>query len=336
MYLDELIKTVASGQDLDEAQTMALFEGIVSGALDREQIKSFLFDIARKGPSISEIVGAARVMRRHVTPIACANPNAIDTCGTGGDGISTFNVSTAAAIVASAAGATVAKHGNHTHSRRSGSAECIRALGVNIDLKPDRVAECLNTVGIAFLYAVKLHPAMARVAEIRREIVRPTIFNLLGPLTNPAGVTRQIIGVPRPELLEPMAQALLQLGVVHGIVVHGCGLCDFTVTGRSTYVEVAGESIRSHEIDPTDLGFETHDLGELCIESPAESAVMIREVLTGNRGGPRNHTVLNAAAALVVAGVAPDLGQGLALAATAIDSGAAHTKLQGLIEFTNS
>jgi anthranilate phosphoribosyltransferase len=334
--LDRLLTDVADGRDLDAAATQFVFEAIVAGRLAPPRIQQFLIDLSNKGVTVAELVGAARVMRQSVTPVECRVATAIDTCGTGGDGISTFNVSTAAAIVASAAGAVVAKHGNRSHSRRSGSAECLTALGVRTDLSPERLSECLHEIGIAFLHAARLHPAMAIVADIRRQIGRPTIFNLLGPLTNPAGVRRQIIGVPRPELLETMARALIDLGFDRGIVVHGGGLCDFTITGPSGFIQIDGNQVREDQLTPEQLGLQTRDLSELLVESPEQSAVVIRGVLDGNDTAARQHTLLNAAAALWVAGVADDLREGLTLAGHSIDNGAAASKLDQLIAFTNA
>lgn len=330
------VSIVEYGGHLSEDQSCAAIEAIVSGSLDDASIERFLRAMMAKGESVDELVGGARAMRRHVTPIECRHADAIDTCGTGGDGISTFNVSTAAAIVAAAAGAKVAKHGNRTNSRKSGSAEALSALGVNIDAPPDVVARCLNEIGIGFLFAAKLHPAMGRVVHIRRAIGRPTIFNLLGPLTNPAGVKRQIIGVPRPGLIPKIAAALQRLGATHAIVVHGSdGLCDFTITGASRFAELRDGRIEEREIEPATAGLGTQGMEGLRVDSPSASAEMIRLVLSGENGAARDHTLLNAAAALVVANVSGDMADGVLRASAAIDSGAARDVLGRLVQWTN-
>lgn len=308
---------------------------MAGGATD-DEIERFLRAMAAKGESIEELVGGASAMRQHVSRVECRHPDAIDTCGTGGDGISTFNVSTAAGIVAAAAGARVAKHGNRTNSRRSGSAEVLIALGVQIDVPPSVVSRCLDELGIGFLFAAKLHPAMGRVAPIRRKIGTPTFFNLLGPLANPAAVRRQIIGVPRLHLVPLMADALRRLGAVRAMVVNGDdGLCDFTITGPSRFAELQDGQIRIRTMDPEAAGLAVQPIKLLRIDSPEESAEMIRAIFAGARGAARDHTLLNAAAALVVAGLSPDFAEGANRAAAAIDSGDAGRVLEGLVRLTN-
>jgi anthranilate phosphoribosyltransferase len=329
--IEECTELAEHGRGLTRAQAADVFGEIMSGRLADEQLARFLAALADQGETVDEIVGAAEVLRRHVTPIRCDDPDAVDTCGTGGDGISTFNVSTAAAIVAAAAGATVAKHGNRTTTRRSGSAEVLHALGVNIDAAPPVVERCLREARIGFLHAAKLHPAMKHAAGARRMLARRTIFNLLGPLTNPAGVRRQIVGVPRRELMLTIAEALRQLGAVHAFVVHGHdGLCDLTITGPSSCVELCAGRLTERTISPREFGLEPGRLEDLLADSPAASATAIRAVLAGELGPRRNHTLLNAAAALVVAGVASDMADGLARAADAVDGGAAAVTLAKL------
>lgn len=332
--LDEATRHVAEGNSLSTEQTDSLFMALMAGRFAPDAVGHFLRALAARGETIDEIVGAARVLRRHVTAVPCDDPNAIDTCGTGGDGISTFNVSTAAAIVAAGAGATVAKHGNRTHSRRSGSADVLEALGVPIDLSPPRLGDCLREIGIAFLHAARLHPAMAVVASVRRAIGTPTIFNYLGPLTNPAAVTRQIIGVPRAELLPLIAEALRRLGAVHAWVVHGDdGLCDLTTTTTSRYIEVRDGRLTEYSIAPEDGDLPRSNSLDLLVNSPAHSADVIRAVLSGRPGPVRHHTLLNAGAAMVVAGRANSLREGITLAAESIDTGRAAAKLEALIRF---
>ncbi|MFQ5423872.1 MAG: anthranilate phosphoribosyltransferase [Phycisphaerae bacterium] len=325
---DTLIDAVRAGRDLSRTETAELFAELMGGRLDGDRIASLLIGLAEKGETVDEIVGAAQVMRRHFIGVGCDDADAIDTCGTGGDGISTFNVSTVAAIVAAAAGARVAKHGNRTNTRRSGSAEALAQLGVNIDAPNETVVRCLREIGIAFLYAARLHPAMRHAAEVRRRLGRPTLFNLLGPLTNPAGVRRQVVGVPRVELTDRIARALRELGAVHALVVHGGdGLCDLTVTAPSVCVELRDGNLTTNTVTPEDVGLARGPLDALRIDGPAASADAIRAILAGESGPRRDHTLLNAAAALVVAGIATDLADGVTRGAAAIDSGAARAKL---------
>ncbi|MEK6644341.1 MAG: anthranilate phosphoribosyltransferase [Planctomycetota bacterium] len=326
-----LIDRIIRGENLAQDESATLFESIMTGEVPADAAERVLRALSDRGETVDEIVGAATVLRRHVTRIPVEFPDAIDTCGTGGDGISTFNVSTAAAIVAAAAGAKVAKHGNRSYTRKSGSAEVLTELGVDVDASPAVVARCIREVGIGFLHAARLHPAMARVAEIRRKIGKPTIFNMLGPLTNPAGVRRQIIGVPRDAWIERVALALSKLGTVHAFVV--CGenrLCDFTITGPSRYAEIRGTQVTMHEISPSALNMKFAPLESLLVSSPRESAAAIRAVLNGETGPRRDHTLFNSAAALVVAGVAADFAQGLTLATRAIDTGETSRTLVAL------
>ena len=333
---DKLIEAPIAGRDLTRPQAATVFSELMTGRLPDDAIERFLTALADKGETVDEIVGAAEVMRRHADRVECDESNAIDTCGTGGDGISTFNVSTAAALVAAGAGAKVAKHGNRSNSRKSGSAEVLQALGVNIDAPPAVVAECIREAGIGFLFAAQLHPARKHVVPIRRKIGRPTIFNLLGPLTNPASVKRQIVGVPRFDLMKKIASALRQLGSKRVMVVHGHdGLCDFTITGPSSYVELRDDHFKEHTIEPKDVGLDSAPLDALRIDSPAQSAEAIRSILDGKLGPRRDHTILNAAAALVVAGVATDLPDGVRRAAESIDGGAAANALNRLVELSS-
>ena len=333
---EQLTDVVATGRDLSRAQSADAFSEIMRGGLPDDRIAAFLAALADKGETVDEIVGAAQVMRRHATPIKCEDPNAVDTCGTGGDGISTFNVSTAAAIVAAAAGARVAKHGNRTNTRKSGSAEALAALGVNIETPPHVVEESIREAGIGFLFAAQLHPAMKHAAPARKILARRTIFNILGPLTNPAGVRRQIVGVPRPDLLDMIAGALRELGTVRAFVVNGeDGLCDFTITGCSRYVELLDGELRDGTCCPEDVGLRRGEPEALRVDSPTESAAVIRAVLSGASGAPRDHTLLNAAAALVTAGTASTFRDGVDRSARAIDSGAAQRTLDELVRITS-
>lgn len=330
-FLEKLI----AGHDLNRAESARAFELIMSGQTDNAAIGAFLAALATKGETVDEIVGAAEAMRARVTPIRC-DADCIDTCGAGGDGISTFNVSTTAALVAASAGATVAKHGNVTNTRVSGSAEVLQALGVNIECASSVVERCLGEIRIGFLFARKLHPAMKHAAPVRRALGVRTIFNLLGPLTNPAGARRQVLGVPQPELTEKMAEVLRRLGAVRAMVVHGLdGLCDLTVTDKTRVTELCHDEIKTRHVSPEDVNLRRASLADLTVASPQESAATVRRILSGEPGPPRDHTLLNAAAALVVAGSANDLGHGLQLAAEAVDDGRARETLTRLIELTN-
>jgi len=326
-----LRSVIDRGAVLTREESAAVFSAIMEGRVADDELERFLIALADRGETIDEIVGAAEAMRGHVTRIECPFPDAIDTCGTGGDGISTFNVSTAAAIVAAAGGAKVAKHGNRSNNRRSGSAEELAAMGVNIDAPPHTVGRCIAEIGVGFLFAARLHSAMKRVVPIRRRLGRHTIFNLIGPLTNPAGVRRQLIGVPNLGWMEKIAEALRRLGCVRAIVVHGDdGLCDFTITAQSRYVDLTGGVLSRRGIQPEDVGLARGLLKELLITSPEESAGVIRDVFAGRPGPCRDHTLINAAAALVVAGVAEDLRDGVDRAADAIDTGRAASTLAAL------
>ncbi len=335
---DSLIASVRDGRDLSRDETAGLFAELMGGRMSQLQIDTLLTALADKGETVDEIVGAAGVMRKHAIRVACDDPNAIDTCGTGGDGVSTFNVSTAAAIVAAAAGATVAKHGNRSNTRKSGSAEVLAELGIDVDAEPDtdRLAACLRECRIAFLHAAKLHPAMRHAAAARRRLARPTIFNLLGPLTNPAGVTRQVLGVPRIDLMARIAAALRELGAVHVLVVHGDGLCDLSVTGPSQIIELRHGTMETRAVTPEDVGLKRGRLDDLRIDSPQQSAAAIRSILLGESGSRRDHTLFNAAAALVAAGVASDLANGVRRSIEAIDSQAAARTLERWVAFSRA
>jgi anthranilate phosphoribosyltransferase len=334
--IDSLADQVLAGRDLTRREAADVFAEIMSGRLADQQIERLLAALADKGEAVDEIVGAAEAMRRQVLAVECADVNAIDTCGTGGDGISTFNVSTAAAIVAAGAGATVAKHGNRTTTRKSGSAEVMRALGVHIDAPPEVVTRCICEAGIGFLYAAQLHPAMKHALAARKNLGRRTIFNLLGPLTNPAGVRRQVVGVPSTALLDKIGVALGQLGAAHALIVHGHGgVCDFSISGTSHFVELREGRLRAGTISPEDVGLISRPIEAVFTESPEASADIIRAILAGEAGPCRDCTLLNAAAALVVAGIASSFAEGVTRAAAAIDSGAAARKLALLVEITS-
>jgi len=330
-----ILEQLVASRDLSRADARRAFEFIMTGQAPESMIGAFLAALATKGETVDEIVGAAQAMREVCTPVRCSR-DCIDTCGTGGDGISTFNVSTTAALIAAAAGAVVAKHGNRTNTRVCGSAEVLAALGVNIEADVPTVERCLERVGIGFLYARKLHPAMKYAAPVRQAMGIRTVFNVLGPLTNPAGARRQIVGVPRANQTESLATVLGELGAVHAWVVHGLdGLCDLTVTSETQVSEWKNGGVHTFRVRPEDVGLARAARSMLLVDSPAASAVAVRAILNGETGPRRAHAALNAAAALVVAGVASDLSDGVDRAQAALDSGAAAATLARLIEESN-
>lgn len=331
----QVLEQLIDKRDLSPGQAQDLFTRIMAGQLGPAQIAAALTALAAKGETAEEITGAALALRACVTPICCP-ADAIDTCGTGGDGISTFNVSTTAALIAAAAGVTVAKHGNRSHSRVSGSAEVLRELGVNIDADVPTVERCLEQAHIGFLFAPALHPAMKHAGPVRKALGIRTLFNLLGPLVNPAGVRRQVIGVPRAALTETLAAVLAELGSRHVWVVHGWdGLCDLTITGPTRVTEMKAGQFATFEVTPADVGLTVAPLDALRVDSPAASAARVRDILAGTPGPCRDHAVLNAGAAILIGGRAGDLPAAVAVAQTAIDSGAAATTLEALVRLSH-
>lgn len=318
---------LAAGRDLSRETACEVFARMMAGELSESVIGALLGAFLVKGECVGELVGAAEAMRAVMVRVPC-EADCIDTCGTGGDGVSTFNVSTTAAIIASAAGAVVAKHGNRSATRVSGSSEVMGELGIDVDAAPDVAERCLREIGLGYLNAQRLHPAMKHAAPVRRALPVRTLFNLLGPLTNPARARRQLLGVPREGLLDLMAEALRELGAAHVWVVHGAdGLCDLSITGPSKVVELRDGVIQRFVVAPEQVGLRRAKLGELLVESPAQSAAVVERILAGAPGPCRDHALLNSAGALVVAGVAADLPTGIRRAAEAIDSGAAREKL---------
>jgi anthranilate phosphoribosyltransferase len=328
----ETIRKLVDGKHLSREETYDLFAAVMDGQASEAQKGAMLVALRMKGETAEEIAGAAMAMRERVTPLEVGALRVIDTCGTGGDGRGTFNVSTGAAIVAAAAGARVAKHGNRAVSSSCGSADVLAALGVKIDLDAAAMSDVLHRTGIAFLFAPKLHPAMSAVAAVRRELGLRTIFNLLGPLTNPAFARRQVLGVYAAHLVEMLGRVLLALGADHALVVHSRdGLDEISVSAPTFVCEVRDGDLRSFVITPEDLGLPIHPLEELRGGEAAENARILMRVLDGEDNAARAIVVANAGAALYVAGEAATVRQGVGMAADAVGSGAARQKLEDLI-----
>jgi anthranilate phosphoribosyltransferase len=332
--LRPLLARVAAGESLSEADAETAFEIIMSGDATPSQMGGLLMGLRVRGETVDEITGAARIMRSKAVMIK-APPGAVDTCGTGGDGSGTFNVSTATALILAGAGVPVAKHGNRALSSRSGSADVLTALGVNIDCDLAVVERCLNEIGIGFLMAPRHHSATRHVAPTRVELATRTIFNLLGPLSNPAGAKRQLVGVFAAQWVVPMAEVLGRLGAEHAWVVHGSGIDELTTAGVSHVAEYRGGLVRSFEVTPEDAGLPRAPLDAIKGGEPAHNAALMRAVLAGERGAMRDIALLNAAAGLIVADRAADLREGVAIAADALDSGKAAEALARLIAETN-
>lgn len=343
MDIRKAIALVISGNDLSEDEMIMVMDEIMSGAATPAQIGSFITALRMKGETVAEITGAVKVMRRKATPIeagseSTTNAVILDTCGTGGDGSGTFNVSTASAFVAAGAGITVAKHGNRSISSKCGSADVLEAAGVNLGLEADDVSRCIREVGIGFLFAPALHGAMKYAIGPRKEIGVRTIFNILGPLTNPAGANVQVMGVFSSELTEPLAKVLHNLGTGRALVVHGEGnLDELTTTGQTRVTELHNNEILTYHVSPESVGLERSTLPDLKGGDTAEeAAVQLRSILAGEKGPKRDMVLLNGGASLMVGGLAGDLAGGVKLAAEIIDSGQALAKLNALVEISNS
>ena len=332
----DAIRRVVDGRHLERAEMHEIFGEMMDGRATDVQKSALLIALRMKGETSDEITGAAMAMRERVTPLDVERDGLIDTCGTGGDGRGTFNISTIAAIVAAAAGATVAKHGNRAVSSACGSADLLSALGVVIELDAEQMSVVLRRTGIAFLFAPKLHPAMGAVAGVRRELGVRTLFNVLGPLTNPAFARRQVLGVYAPHLVEVVARVLQALGAEHALVVHSHdGLDEISVSAPTRVAEVRDGGLRLYELTPDDVGVMTHDLETLAGGDAAENARITASILDGEDGARRDVVVANAGAALYVAGLVPTIADGVNMARQAIASGAAREKLQELVDVTN-
>jgi len=329
------IQLLLDGNHLTRADAHALMGSIMDGEATPAQIAGFLVALRTKGETAEEITGFAEAMREHVVPVTPQRAPVVDVVGTGGDGAHTFNISTAAALVAAAAGAAVAKHGNRAASSAAGSADVLEALGVAIEQPPERIARSIDELGFGFMFARAHHPAMRHVAPVRQELGVRTVFNVLGPLANPAGARDGVFGVYAPGLARTYAEALAELGARRAFVVHGHGgLDELSPFGTNLVVEVAAGDVREWELDPRELGIAPVDPGVLRGGSAAENAATLSAVLGGEPGGRRDAVLLNAAAALVAAGLAGDLGEGFGLGAEAIDSGTAAARLEALVAFS--
>ncbi|HSY93535.1 MAG TPA: anthranilate phosphoribosyltransferase [Candidatus Binatus sp.] len=364
MILDALHRIANHSQSLARAEAREVMSEVLAGKCTDAQIAALLIALRMKGETVEEIVGFAEAIRAAAAPLpirsassdessgplavtgtgrdalteeSLVDSSLVDTSGTGGDASGTFNISTATALVTAGAGVRVAKHGNRSISSKCGSADVVEALGINIQLSPERAAECLREVGICFLYAPNLHPAMKQVQAVRRELRMRTMFNLLGPLTNPARASGQVVGVYSLDLVEKLAEALSMLGLRRALVVHGLdGLDEITITGPTRIAEAREGSVRSYEVEPEEFGMARASLHEISGGDAPENAAIIRAVVAGEKSPRRDVVLLNAAAALVAAGRADHIAAALPLATKSIDSGAAAEKLAALARFTSA
>ncbi len=333
--IQQALARLLDGHDLSRKEAHGVMGSIMSGEATSAQIAGFLIALRAKGETADEIAGCAEAMREHALVVRPQRDDLVDTAGTGGDGAKTINISTAAALVAAAAGAGVAKHGNRAVSSASGSADVLEALGFNLELPPERIARSIDELGFGFLFAPTHHPAMRHAAPVRRELAARTVFNVLGPLTNPAGARAQVVGVYSPELVPTIADVLVRLGATRAFVVHGAGGIDeLSPAGPNVVCEVVDGDVRTRNIDPLELGLEPSDPAELRGGSPQQNAAAIHAVFAGENGARRNAILLNAAGAIAAGGHAEDLREGLELARDAVDSGAAAAQLQQLIAFS--
>ena len=347
--IKEAIAKLVERQDLAESEMIGAMNQIMGGEATPAQVGSFITALRMKGETISEIVGAARVMRAHATPIRVGTvvdidrdeinverETIIDTCGTGGSGTRSFNISTTVALAVAACGGKVAKHGNRSITSSCGSADVLEKLGVNLDIPPEQVAHCVEKIGVGFLFAPALHGAMKYAIGPRREIGIRTIFNVLGPLTNPAGADRQVLGVFKEELVEPLAKVLLSLGCRRGFVVHGSdGMDEITLTGPTLVAAISGGTIEVQTIEPQQFGFECCQLEELQGGDAEQNAAIVTAILAGEKGPKRDIVVLNGAYALLAAGLVPGVDAGIELLQKVLDNGKAQATLDALIRMTN-
>jgi anthranilate phosphoribosyltransferase len=358
MILDALHRIANHGQSLARAEAREVMAEVLAGSSTDAQIAALLMALRMKGETVEEIVGFAEAIRAAATPLpislagapapgaldlsgtgrdALAESALVDTSGTGGDACGTFNISTATALVTAGAGVRVAKHGNRSISSKCGSADVMEALGVKIQLSPERAAQCLREIGICFLYAPDLHASMKQVQKVRRELRLRTMFNLLGPLTNPAHASGQVVGVYALDMVEKLAEALSMLGLHRALVVHGLdGLDEITITGSTRVAEARDGTVRTYEVDPEEFGIKRATLADISGGDAAENAAIVREVLSGKKSPRRDVVLLNSAAALVAAGRVDHLADGISIAVQSIDTGAAAAKLSALASFTTA
>lgn len=346
MIVDALHRIANHCESLSREEARAVMSEVLTGKCTDAQIGALLVALHMKGETVEEIVGFAEAIRHAATPLEIAGNSTIDvsgterdalvdTCGTGGDASGTFNISTATALVAAGAGVRVAKHGNRSVTSKCGSADVMEALGVNITLPPSQIAACLQEVGIAFLFAPAMHSAMKYVQPARRELRLRTVFNLLGPLTNPANASAQVVGVYSDDLVEKLAEALSMLGLHRAMVVHGSdGLDEITISGTTRVAEVRDGQVRTYEVTPEEFGLTRAPLEAISGGDAPENARIIQEILSGKKSPCRDVVLLNAAATLVAAGRANHLSEAMPMATKSIDSGAAQAKLEGLVAFT--
>jgi len=337
MDIKSALKTVTENRDLTMAEMSSVMRTIMTGAATPAQIGGFLIGLRMKGETVEEIAAATKIMRELVTPVAVDRPHIVDIVGTGGDGMNTFNISTTSAIVVAAAGGTVAKHGNRSVSSKSGSADALEALGVKIDITPEQVAECIDKIGIGFMFAPQHHSAMKHAIGPRREMGVRTIFNLLGPLTNPANAPNQVIGVFSNAWLESIAKVLKHLGSQHVLVVHSeDGLDEISIAAPTTISELHNGNIATITVTPESFGLNRAVLSDIQVHSVTESVNMVREVLDNKPGAARDIVVLNAGAAIYAAGLTDNFKEGVTQAQTVLNNGAAREKLAAWVKLTQN
>jgi anthranilate phosphoribosyltransferase len=335
MDMQSAIRRVIEHDDLSAEDMETVMRLIMTGEATPAQIGGFLIGLRMKGESVDEIAAAARVMRELAAGVKASGEHVVDIVGTGGDAANTFNISTASMFVVAAAGGTVAKHGNRSVSSQSGSADLLEAAGINLELTPAQVEQCIRDLGVGFMFAPMHHSAMKHAIGPRKEMGVRTIFNVLGPLTNPAGAPNQLLGVFSDDLVEPMARVLRQLGSHHVMVVHSQDGMDEISIGAATHVaELKDEEIRDYVITPEEFGFERADIGQLAVDGATRSLAVIRSVFANQPGPARDIVTLNAGAAIYVAGLAEDLGQGMEVARDVIADGSAGAKLEQLASMT--
>jgi len=336
MDMQAAIRTVIEGQDLGPEEMSDVMQLIMTGQATQAQIGGFLIGLRMKGETVDEIAAAAKVMRELAARVDVTGPHLIDTCGTGGDAAITFNISTASAMVVAAAGGKVAKHGNRSISSKSGSADVLEAAGVNLDLTPEQVAQCVNETGVGFMFAPKHHSAMKHAIGPRKEMGVRTVFNVLGPLTNPAGAPNQVLGVFSDDLVEPLAKVLQKLGSEHVLVVHAeDGMDEISIAAATHVAELKDGEVRDYFITPEQFGFERADISSLAVDSAEQSLATIHNVFDNQPGPARDIVALNAGAAIYAAGLSDDLGQGIKVAQDVIADGSARAKLDALVAFSN-